>query len=135
MQQGRLPLAFWSRGRYDARTRQARLEKRATEAFLQQLDNQIQLAVEEAYTELEVSVGDINLYEQTILPQARQAVDALRAAYQTDQTTFLSLIDSERRLLQFDLAYQRARVAHEQSMADLERAVGAPLHFNEEGKR
>lgn len=135
MVEARLPLAFWSRGRYDARTRQAQAEKKGNAADLQQLDNQILLEVEEAFAALEVSTGDVSLYEHTILPQARQAVDALRAAYQTDQTTFLNLIDSERRLLQFDLAFQRARVAREQSVADLERAVGAPLHSEEEPKR
>ena len=134
MVEARVPIAFWSKGRYDARERQARLEERAARASLEELDNQILLAVEKAYTAAEIAAGDMRLYQQPILPQARQAVAALTTAYETDQGTYLNLVDSQRRLLQFELSFHRARVRYEQSVADLERAVGVPPYFEESSR-
>jgi outer membrane protein TolC len=132
MVEAKVPVAFWSKGRRDARVRQAQAEKRSWEASLKDLDNQILYAVEEAYAGLEIAADKVGLYQQTVLPQARQAVEALRIAYQTDQESFLSLVDSERRLHAFELEYHRARIDHEKSLADLERAVGAKLRPQEE---
>jgi len=132
MVEANIPIAFWSRGKHDARVRQAATEKRAWEASLQELDNQILFAVEDAFANLEIAAVDIRLYQKTIMLQAQQAVEALRIAYQTDQESLLSLLDSERRLHQFELKYHRSRIDYEKSLADLERAVGIPLRSQEE---
>lgn len=127
MLEARVPVAFWSRGKHDARVRQAQAERKAWEAAREELENQILYAVEEAYVEVGVAARNADLYRQVILPQARQAVEVMRAGYQTDRESFLSLVDSERALLRFELDYHRARVDYEKSFADLERAVGTDL--------
>ena len=131
MLEANIPIAFWSRGKHDARVLQAEAEKKAWEASLKELDNQILYAVEHAFADLEIATAHIRLYQKTILLQAEQAVEALRIAYQTDQESLLNLVDSERRLHQFELDYHRARIDYEKSLADLERAVGIPLRSQE----
>jgi hypothetical protein len=49
------------------------------------------------------------------------------AAYQADRTDYLNLLDSQNTALDVELDYIRAISDLETRMADLERAVGAPL--------
>ncbi len=127
MVEAKVPLAFWSKGKHDARVRQADAEVRALEADHRELRNQALYAVEEAYVDVQVARNNVDLYSRTIVPQARQAVEAVRAGYETDRATFLNLVDSERTLLRFELDYYRSMVNYEKGVADLERAVGASL--------
>jgi outer membrane protein TolC len=52
------------------------------------------------------------------------------AAYQADRTDFLNLLDSQNTTLDVELSYLRAVSELETRVADLERAVGAPLPRN-----
>ena len=132
MVEAKIPIAFWSRGRYDARARQAAVEKQAWLSELGELRNQVLFEIEEALVEVRIAQSNADLYRRTIIPQARLAVDALRASYETDRASFFSLVDSERTLLRFELAYYRALVESEKGIANLERAVGASLELRRE---
>jgi len=52
---------------------------------------------------------------------------AAEAAYQTGRLEFTGLLEAERSLRDIRLGYYRALVALEQSLADLERAVGRDI--------
>ena len=135
MVEAKMPLAFWSKGKHEARLRQAESERRTLEAAQEELEREIAFAVEDAFVRVQVAGQNAELYERVIIPEARQAVQAVQAGYQTDREDFLNLVDSQRALLRFELDYHRARVSHEKSFADLERAVGAELHPDKGGKR
>jgi outer membrane protein TolC len=64
-----------------------------------------------------------------VLPQAEQSLQATIAAYQTQQTDFLSLLDGYRMLQTFKLEYYEALAKYEMSLAELERAVGKKLEW------
>ncbi|MBA5865001.1 MAG: TolC family protein, partial [Nitrospira sp. CR1.1] len=67
------------------------------------------------------------LYRTTVLPQAEQGVEAARAGYRTGRTSFLDLIDADRALREFQLAYWRVLVDRESRIAELEQVVGTEL--------
>lgn len=69
----------------------------------------------------------IALYRDTLLPKARQSVDSIRAGYQTGTSGFGDLIDGQRILLEFRLAYERAVADRMESLAELEALVGRDL--------
>ena len=127
MVEAKVPIAFWSKGKHDARVRQAEAEKRAWESTYGELKNQILYQVEEAFVAIRVAEDNVDLYGRVIIPQARQAVEAVKVGYQTDRATFLNLVDSERGLLRFELDYYTAVVNFEKGIAGLERAVGTNL--------
>lgn len=69
----------------------------------------------------------VRLYRDTIRPQARAVLQATAAAYETDRTDFLNLLDGQNTSIDVEVSYFRALAEFEARVADLERAVGAPL--------
>ena len=67
------------------------------------------------------------MYRTTIIPQAQQTLDSARLNYQNGKVEFLTLLDAERALKDFQLEFYRALTAFAQRMAELERAIGKEL--------
>jgi outer membrane protein TolC len=87
----------------------------------------ILFTVKDALVKVQTQQRLIDLYRATVLPQAEQSLQATIAAYQTQQTDFLSLLDSYRMLQMFKLEYYEATAMYEMNFAMLERAVGKKL--------
>jgi outer membrane protein TolC len=69
------------------------------------------------------------VYQNGVLPQAEQSLEAARIGYQAGKVDFLNLIDSERTLLDLRLEYFGALVQFWQSVTQLERTVGKELEI------
>jgi outer membrane protein, heavy metal efflux system len=69
----------------------------------------------------------IDLYRDTLLPKAIESVKATEASFRAGNSTFLDLIDSERVMLEFELAYQRALSNKAQRLAEVEMLVGREI--------
>ena len=121
------PNAPWSRGRLDAQKAEAGANLDAAAAQVRVVDRQIRLAVHEAYIRVQAASERASLLRTTVIPQSQQAMDVSRVAYQTDRGDFLSVIDNQRVLLDAELNYHRALADRELALADLSRAIGAPI--------
>jgi outer membrane protein TolC len=78
-----------------------------------------------------------DLYKNSLIPKGRQNLAVAQKAYVADKIDFLDLIDAQRTLLEFRLAYERSCADLGQYQAELERLVGGviPLqHSNDEEK-
>lgn len=64
------------------------------------------------------------LFEQGIIPQARQTVESMLAGYQVDEVDFLNLVRSQVTLLNYELQYWKSYTEINQSLARLQAAVG-----------
>src|SRR5206468_12638428 len=69
----------------------------------------------------------VDLYRDTMRPQATATLRAAAAAYQTDKTDFLNLIDSQNTVLEVEYSYFRALAEYEARITDLERATGTRI--------
>jgi outer membrane protein TolC len=74
----------------------------------------------------------IDLYRDTLIPQAEQSLNVTEEAYRTGSVDFLSLIDAHRLLLEFQLSHERALVDRAQQLSKIEMIVGIDLS-NKEG--
>lgn len=83
--------------------------------------------IQEALIRVNSAARLIELYRDTLRPQAQATLRAASAAYQTGQTDFLNLIDSQNTMLEVEYAYYRSVSEFDSRIADLERAIGAPL--------
>ena len=116
----------------DRRKRRAQVAEqdalvRQSEAEYRQVRTQLRDAVMLRYADLERADQAIALLQDGLLPQARQALDSSRSAYAVNKVTFLSLIDSQVRLLNAQLRLERAIADRRIAFAAIEASIGAPL--------
>ena len=122
-----MPFAFWTKPKYDAAVQEASAAVAAARADLHTAENLTRFQIRDLLAKVRANWEVAVLYRTTVLPQAKQGVEAARAGYRTGKTGFLDLIETERALRGFQLEYYRALVEREQRLADLEQVVGADL--------
>ncbi len=66
----------------------------------------------------------LTLFEDAILPKARQTLEVSGQAYNVGEVDFLTLVDNWRQLLRYEVNYRRLEANLRQSLAELEQAVG-----------
>ncbi len=115
------------REKYDAAVREAR--NRHFDAVKERADRENRLAadVKMALYEFRDAVRKIDLYRDTLVPKARQSLKATEAAFRAGNANFVDLVDAERVLLEFELAYERALADHAVRRSELEMLVGRPM--------
>ena len=103
---------------------EARLAQRTAELARQ--TDQASFEVSQAYEQVAESDRVVQLYEQTILPAARNAFKAAQTAYATGRVPFLTLIEAQRNVVMLRDRYYEAKADSFRRRAALERAVGGP---------
>ena len=122
-----LPFAFWTKPKYDASVQEAGAAVAAARADLQTLENMTRFQIRDVLAKVRASWEVALLYRTTVLPQAEESLASARAGYRTGRSDFLNLIESDRALREFQLAYYRALVDWQQRVAELEQVVGREL--------
>jgi outer membrane protein TolC len=69
----------------------------------------------------------IDLYGDALLPKARESLKVTESDFRTATGNFTDLIDAQRILLEFALAYERALADCAQNLARLEMLVGREI--------
>ena len=111
-------------GSYGAGVREAKARRRAAELDQRDQENQILAKMRNVLFAFHDAERKTNLYRDALIPKARQSVQASATGYEGGQTDFISFLDAERVLLEFQLAYDRSRADHLQRLAELRALVG-----------
>jgi cobalt-zinc-cadmium efflux system outer membrane protein len=122
-----MTLPWLNRRKHDAEIAEARAE---TALRRGEYDNRRALVfqqIQEALVRAKAAHRLVDLYRDTLRPQAEATLQATAAAYQADRTDFLNLLDSQNMALDVEVSYFKALAEFDSRLADLERAVGAPL--------
>ncbi len=123
-----LPIWF---GRYGASVSEAKARLLAAESDRKNAENDLMANVATALFTFRDAERKVSLYRDSLLAKARQALEATAAAYEAGQGSFLDVLDSERKLIEFELAHERARADRVAAMARLEALVGTELQQRE----
>jgi cobalt-zinc-cadmium efflux system outer membrane protein len=107
---GAIEEANAARARFDSET--GRLtDKARTEVFV-------------ALKRLEEAAHVLHLYEERLIPVARDQVDAARAGFITSRNDFVAVIGAEKNLRGVELEYQMMRADFDKQRAELDNACG-----------
>jgi outer membrane protein TolC len=120
-------LPWLNRERHDGETKQADAATGLSQAELDARVSTVFLEIRQAQIAVVAAQKRVKLYRDTLLPQAEASFKASTAAYQNNRAEFMSLIDAQNLLLGIQTAYYKASSATDAGMADLERAIGAPI--------
>lgn len=124
-------LPWLNRGRHNAEIAEAEASVALQKAEYENQRTLVFQQVQEALVRAQAARQLVDLYRSTLRPQAQTTLQAAVAAYQTDRTDFLNLLDSQNMSLDVELNYFRTAEELESAIADLERAVGTTLPRNE----
>ncbi len=128
-----MTIPLWQ-GKNKAAIREAKLrqlvaqkDKRNT---LNRLSGQLQMAI----YQLRDAQRKISLYGDTLLPKANESLKVTESAFRAGAGNFTDLIETQRVLLEFALARERALAHYAQSQAEVEWLVGRPIESSEKKK-
>jgi outer membrane protein TolC len=119
-------LPIWREG-YKAAELQAKANVRKTSHQKKQAENTIIARAERALYDFEDSDRKRKLFGDVLIPKSEELLGASETAYKAGTIDFLSLINAQQKLLEFQLHYERAMTDNQQELARLEMLVGAEL--------
>ncbi|SFL49022.1 TolC family protein [Pelosinus propionicus] len=119
-------LPIWQ-GKNKAEIKSAEASLGAAQASLSNMQNMTDLDLQMALTEAQSAWRQIDLYKNTVIPQAEQTYQAGVVSYTNGKVDFMAVLDSLNALRNVRLDYYKARVNYEKAVANLEKAVGKPL--------
>ena len=112
---------------YKAAELQARARARRVEHEKKDLENSLAAQVERVLYAIEDSGRKTRLYGDVLVPKAGELVGASETAYSAGKIDFLSLVNAQQTLLQYQLQLERAKTSYQQRLAELEMLVGEDL--------
>ncbi len=116
------------RASYRAGERQARAMAASVGQERIEMENSLLAKAAQSHYDYNDSVRRIRLYRDSLIPKAEELVGASETAYKAGTLDFLSLIDSQRLLLDYYLSYHRALADNRQKLAELEMLAGVELN-------
>lgn len=121
-----MTLPLW-REKNQARVRESIASRLAISHERSDEANQVAAAIQRAWFDHTDADRRVRLYANTLIPKAEESLRASLAGFRTGDTSFLDLLDTERTLLEFAVAAERARADRGQALARLDRLVGQPV--------
>ena len=107
--------------------RQAEKNVKAQDAQITLEQQQVKQDVESAYEAVTVSKGTVEAFQNGLVPQAEALEQRIEKGYLLGGNTILDLLDAQSTLRSARIAYYGAIGNYRQALAQLERAVGAPI--------
>ena len=86
--------------------------------------NQVKADISSAVTDYRRAQAQLSLFEDGIVPQARQTVQSMLAGYQVSEVDFLNLVRSQVTLFNYELQYWKALTEAKQALSWLQASVG-----------
>ena len=111
----------------DAAVAQAEANLRVTESMRRQTRNDLSAQVVMDLSTVRDADRQLDLFDHTVLPRARQVVTVGRSAYEAGQSSLLDLLDAQRSLITIQRLVARLRAIREQRLAELESITARPL--------
>ena len=120
-------LPWLNRRKHDSEIKEAQAAAEVVRSEHNAQVNAAFLEIQQALIRARSAERSLKLYRDTLRPQAEAALKSAAAAYQHDRTDFLNLVDSQNMLLEVESSYFKAAANVDTRIAELERAIGAPL--------
>jgi len=117
-----LPLYFFKKQSKNVEEKQWQLASVAEKYAA--IENEVLFQIENILTEFKRDEKLLDLYKTGIIPQASQSLNAAMSGYQVDKVDFLTLLNNQMTLFNYELEYYRLLADHEKKLAALEFAIG-----------
>ena len=82
--------------------------------------NEVAAKLRQQIAAAEQGLKSARLYQTTILPQARLTVDSALPAYRGSRASFLTLLESQMAVLNYEIGLVQAVASHNKALAEIE---------------
>lgn len=117
-------IPLYARTKQDRAVQQRTLEVARSRYALTDTKNMVRSSIAEALSDYRRASEQETLFDEGIVPQARQTVASMTAGYQVDKVDFLNLVRSQISLFNYELQYWKSYTEANQALARLQAAVG-----------
>ncbi len=122
-----MSLPWLNRSKHDSEILQAQEEFAAVESEYKKQQAAIAREIREALIRAESARKIVELYRDILRPDIQNVSRAATVAYQTNQASLLSVLETQSTSIEAEYALFDALAEYEQSLAGLERAIGAAI--------
>lgn len=122
-----VPLPIQKGRRQDLQVAEARAELSALQAAHGAKQLELRAQVARLYSDLERDRAQLALFKKAILPQGRAALTAALASFQVGRVEFLTLLENQTTLFNYETAYYRLLTDFARTLAELDRTVGKEI--------
>lgn len=120
-------LPIWYGSKIQPRIREEQAKQAAAKEAHRSSWNQLNAMIKDRFAKLQRLAQQINLYDQGIVPQARQGAEASLASYQVGSLPFAQLYQNQIAVYNVELTLQEYLKDFEENWAELEWLVGEEL--------
>ena len=122
-----VPIPLRKSQNQDLLVREAEAQLSALEAEHHAKANELRAQVAKLYADLERDRAQLGLFAKSIIPQGRASLESATAGFQVGRNDFLTLLDNQTTLYDYETAYFRSLTGFAQGLAELERTVGEEI--------
>jgi cobalt-zinc-cadmium efflux system outer membrane protein len=115
---------WFNRSKYRAGIEEAKKNQESAEYELAALENETRGLLREHLTRIETRRHHYRLFQDELIPLARQTIEATRISYNGDKATFLELITAQRSLQEVETMAQQHLSDYLSAIAELEAMTG-----------
>ena len=122
-----VPIPLHKGQKQDLLVKQAEAQLSSLEAEHHAKANELRAEVARAYAQLEQDRAQLGLFAKSIIPQGRASLESAIAGFQVGRNDFLTLLDNQTTLYNYETAYFRSLTGFAQGLAELERTLGKEI--------
>lgn len=117
-------LPIWRESKRDPRVAEAIAMRNQAMDMYQAQRNEISSNLRQRVASAEQSLKSARLYEAAILPQARLAVESSLAAYRVNRVDFLTLLDNQMTVFNYEIGYASLLSGYNKALAEIDFLAG-----------
>jgi outer membrane protein, heavy metal efflux system len=114
--------------KYSAEVREAGEEVAATEQALDRARKEALRLLRDQLEKIETTHHHVELFRDKLIPQARQAFEANRLAYESGKASFLDWITSQRNVREIEATARMHLTDYQVAVAEMEAIIGAQIY-------
>ncbi|MCH7886408.1 MAG: TolC family protein [Candidatus Marinimicrobia bacterium] len=114
--------------RQSSKVEESKASVRISEESYKNALNNVKRDIEINYSDIDKGNELLELYEDRLLPQARQSLNSALSGYQVDKVDFITLLDNQVTLFEYQISNYRILSNYEKSIARIEAVVGIKLN-------
>jgi outer membrane protein TolC len=119
-----ITIPLWAGARQLPMRREMAAMRAGEDAMARDLYNETFAELTERRAQAERARSLAELYDSSILPQARAAVEAAMSAYRVGRVNYMTLVESEMTVNRYEIELVRLAAAYQQAAAEIEALVG-----------